>query len=258
MISIIISTNNDEFFRKVSESIHKTIGVPYEIIKIENNHQYSLCKAYNIGESRAIYPYLCFVHDDVAFMVDKWGPRLISLFESDPKIGLVGIAGNKFRGSYPAAIGQGPSIRRKYMRGNVYQLSSGYLDFDSSVDKKEIEDVVCIDGVFMFAKNEVFQYCHFDEALLTQFHGYDLDFSLQTFFQGYRVLVDRGMLIEHFSGGNYSKENTKANRKISKKWMKKLPVATPDLNISRFRLYYSDVINSLYFLYIAIKRELKF
>jgi len=125
-------------------------------------------------------------------------------------------------------------------------------------EHKETEDVVCVDGVFLFTKREVFQTCRFDDKLLTHFHGYDIDFSLQVFFQSYRVIVDRGILLDHHSSGDYSKQNTKANRKIGKKWLSKLPVATSDLHLSYFRLHYLDFLNWLYFLKTAFKRKIHF
>src|SRR5208337_2764590 len=101
--------------------------------------------------------------------------------------------------------GQSPYIK-KFKRGQIFQLIQDkdeylHFDFDENPVKKEIEDVVCIDGVFMFSKKEVFQKCRFDEKLLTGFHGYDMDFSLQVFFTGYRVIVDRMVVLYHASFG---------------------------------------------------------
>ncbi|MGC3976852.1 MAG: glycosyltransferase [Paludibacteraceae bacterium] len=258
MISIIVSTNNEIFLKNILENIHQTIGdIDYEIIDIFNPKKYSLCEAYNIGVERSKYHYLCFVHDDVVFRTNNWGERLVHLFENDHQIGLIGVVGNKFKSSYPSAIGQSSFIKKRYMRGSIIQTSTGYRDFDNSQTKKELEDVVCIDGVFMFTNKNVMNYCAFDDKLLTHFHGYDMDFSLQVFTKGLRVIVDREMLIEHISDGNYSKENTVANRLIGKKWRKELPVATNDLKLSAFRLHYFDLINWIYFFRKAMVRKLK-
>jgi len=255
MISIIISTQDLNLLEQVSENIKETIGVEYEIIAIENKAQYSICKAYNMGVEQSIYPYLCFVHEDVLFKTKEWGKRLISIMKNDPAIGLIGIAGTKFRSSYPSAIGQGPGLS-KYLRGNIFHYEI-YKDFDESIQQNELEDVVCIDGVFMLTKKEVFTYCRFDDILLTHFHGYDIDFSLQVFFQSFRVIVDRGILLAHYSNGNYIGQNTIANRKVGRKWLKKLPVATKDTHLSRMEIRFLDLLNWLYFLKMAFKRKIK-
>jgi len=255
MISIIISTQDLNLLEQVSENIKETIGVEYEIIAIENKAQYSICKAYNMGVEQSKYPYLCFVHEDVLFKTKEWGKRLISIMKNDPAIGLIGIAGTKFRSSYPSAIGQGPGLS-KYLRGNIFHYEI-YKDFDESIQQNELEDVVCIDGVFMLTKKEVFTYCRFDDILLTHFHGYDIDFSLQVFFQSFRVIVDRGILLAHYSNGNYIGQNTIANRKVGRKWLKKLPVATKDTHLSRMEIRFLDLLNWLYFLKMAFKRKIK-
>ena len=109
----------------------------------------------------------------------------------------------------------------------------------------------------MLTKKEVFTYCRFDDILLTHFHGYDIDFSLQVFFQSFRVIVDRGILLAHYSNGNYIGQNTIANRKVGRKWLKKLPVATKDTHLSRMEIRFLDLLNWLYFLKMAFKRKIK-
>ena len=256
MITIILSTYKQHLLKRVLTSIEETIGAEYEIIAIENSNKYSICEAYNIGVNNAKYSYLCFVHEDVIFKTQKWGERLISIMSVDNSIGLIGVAGTKFKSTYPSALGQSQKIRHLFMRGHIFHWETEYTDFDQSNQHKEIEDVVCVDGVFLFTKRDVFQNCRFDEKLLTHFHGYDVDFSLQVFFQGFRVIVDRGILLDHHSNGDYSKQNTIANRKIGKKWLSKLPVATSDTHLSRFKLHYLDLVNWFYFLTMALKRKL--
>lgn len=258
MISIIISTYKENFLKDITKNIKSTIGVDFEIIAIENHAKYSLCEAYNLGVEKAKYQFVCFVHEDVIFKNQDWGNILISLMNSDNSIGLVGVAGTKFRSSYPSALGQSPFLS-KFKRGHVFYMKNGiesYLDFDESSTPNEIEDVVCLDGVFLFSKKEVFKHCRFDDILLNHFHGYDIDFSLQVFFAGYRVLVDRRIEIFHASNGNYDRNNTIANRKISKKWWKKLPITTKDTNLSKLDIYKLNFLNWKFFLINALNQKL--
>lgn len=259
MISVIISTYKPILFQQITENIKQTIGVEYEIIGIENNTQYSICEAYNMGVERAKYPFLCFVHEDVIFLTSDWGKNLVSIMKNDNSIGLVGVAGTKFKSSYPSAWGQSPTLS-KFKRGHIKQRYRDnreyYIDFNENAESNEIEEVICLDGVFLFSKKEVFTKCKFDEKLLTDFHGYDIDFSLQVFFQSFKVVVFRGILLLHYSSGNYTRKNTIANRRIALKWRKKLPVATTDSHLSTFGIIKLDVLNWIYFLTTALKREI--
>jgi len=259
MISVIVSTYKPKLFEQFSLNLAKTIGVEYELIAIQNHAKYSLCEAYNMGVKQAKLNFFCFVHEDISFKTDNWGKRLISIMESDQKIGLIGVAGTKIKSSYPSGWGQSPALKR-FNRGHAFQIFDDtheflYHDYDENLIKKDIEDVVCIDGIFMFSRREVFQKCRFDESLLTNFHGYDIDLSLQAFFAGFRVVVDRQIILYHDSYGTYDKNHTIANRKIVKKWKSKLPTTTDDNNLSKLKLYWLEFLNWKYFIIEAVRRK---
>jgi GT2 family glycosyltransferase len=250
MISVIVSSCKSEVLLRFTQSLTNTIGTDFELITIENQAQYSLCQAYNLGIKNAKFPFLCFVHEDVIFKTNDWGKHLITKIEHDKNIGLIGIAGTKFKSTYPlSGWGQGPTLQ-KYKRGHIYhQLGNEeekHEEFDIHPTKSEFEEVVCVDGVFLFSTKEVFETCSFDSELLNNFHGYDTEISIQIFFRGYKIMVDRTLEIVHFSGGNYSPAYTQANRKISKKWKSKLPVASRDLKLKKFSLFIIDVINWIF------------
>jgi GT2 family glycosyltransferase len=259
MISIIISTHNQEFIQSVSQNIKETIGVEYEIIAIENHNKYSICEAYNLGSERANYPYLCFMHEDVLLKTHQWGTRLIDIMTKDSTIGLIGIAGSKFKSTYPTTgWGTGPFVTR-FWRGHHYKGRELQLhvELDKSTNKKEIDDVLIVDGVFMFTRKEVLNTCRFDEKILTHFHGYDTDFSLQVFTNSFRVVVYRGLELIHFSYGDLGDEFAKANRIIQKKWQSKLPIATKDSNLNTFQLFFYNTLTWTGYLLYAFKRKLK-
>jgi len=260
MISVIISTHNPVFFESISKNIHETIGVEFEIIGIENNAQYSLCKAYNIGESKAKYPYLCFVHEDVLFRTNNWGLLLSLSMETDNSIGLIGVAGTKFKSSYPNVgwgVGQYLSkLKRGHIAHRNNDGSESYMDYDQNTQKLEVDEVVCVDGVFLFSKQTVFDLCRFDDELLTDYHAYDIDFSLQVFFQSYKVLVDRRINLLHFSTGKYSRQYTLENRKVWKKWRTKLPVGSANIKGIQYKKYYYDFLSWYSYLSSALKRSI--
>ena len=102
-ISIIICSKNGFLEDELVENIKTTIGSEYEIIVIDNSkNKYSIFEAYNIGIKNSIFPYLLFVHEDVLFHSQSWGEILISYFNNDLKLGLIGIAGSKTKEKIPS------------------------------------------------------------------------------------------------------------------------------------------------------------
>ena len=259
MISIIVSTHKPEFLKNLVNSIPDTIGVNYEVIPVANHNQFSLCNAYNQGLAKAKYDYLCFVHEDVIFKSIGWGAEIISVLNDNKDIGLIGVAGSKFKSSLP--LGWHISILQEMRRGCIFQGQNSYEsvfdDFSPDKVSQQIEDVVCLDGVILFTKKSVFKECLFDEALLKGFHGYDIDFSLQVFFSGKRVVVDREIKIFHFSLGQFGKDKAKAEWRISRKWFGYLPMSTSDLNLSWFKIFKKEYEIYKWYLIPTIKRKIK-
>jgi GT2 family glycosyltransferase len=259
MISIIVSTRRPDFLNSLVNSIADTIGVDYEVITVENSSQFSICSAYNQGLTQAKYNYLCFVHEDVIFKSPGWGIEAISVMQKNEDVGLIGVAGSKFKSSLH--LGWYVSILKEMSRGCIFQgqnsPESVFDDFDPNEIKQQIEDVVILDGVILFTEKSIFQKCLFDEKLLTGFHGYDTDFSLQVFFSGKRVVVDRAIKIFHFSLGHFGQEKAKAEWEISKKWFGYLPVSTPDLHLSGFQIFKKEFIAYLWYIFPTIKRKIK-
>lgn len=255
MISVIISTHNQEYYAKVSTNIEKTIGQTFEIIAVRNSGQYSIAQAYNIGAKKARYPYLCFVHEDVLFETNNWGKELIRTMINERGIGLIGIAGSKIITNY--SLGWCcPFLPEIFLRGHLKQgLNSlekyKYENFSS--DTKDIDDVVALDGVFLFVKREIWEKNNFDEKIIKGFHGYDLDFSLQVFFNGFRVVIDKNIMLYHYSLGNANKDWFCTNQLILRKWKKLLPAKANDLLIKRRALLKVNILLFLRYLKHAFK-----
>lgn len=97
MLSIIICSVSPERLEQVTRNIHDTIGVDYEIIAIDNREkQWPIARAYNEGASRAHYPFLFFVHEDVKFHSVGWG-KCIEKKLKEPDCGVIGFAGSKVK-----------------------------------------------------------------------------------------------------------------------------------------------------------------
>ena len=72
MLSIIISSYQPEFYLALEKNIAESIGIPYEIMKIDNPGIMGICEAYNRGAEKAQYDFLLFLHEDVLFETQDW------------------------------------------------------------------------------------------------------------------------------------------------------------------------------------------
>ena len=214
----------------VSQNIADTIGVPFEIIAIDNSKgERGLCAVYNDGAGRAQYHVVCFAHEDVSIKTKNWGQSIIDLFCQQPQIGLVGVAGSSYKPLTPAGwIGMG-AVATDYiniLQGFKYAGGEPELCYRNPKNAK-VEQVACVDGVWLCTTKDVLSKVQFDEEMLKGFHGYDIDFSMAVG-RNYKVVVTYDVLLHHFSEGNFESEWFFAMLKINKKWSRQLPVCTED------------------------------
>ncbi len=226
MISIIICSRNKQVPTALKENINSTIGVEYEIITIDNSeNKYSIFSAYNHGATLSIFPYLCFLHEDVLFVTNGWGINLIKHLNQD-KCGIIGVAGGKIIANVPAQW----SNENRYI--NIIQHTkkskTGLYLHEPKSSSELFEEAIVVDGVFLSMRRDIFAQIKFDESL-KGFHSYDYDISIQSVIAGYKNYVVYDILLEHFSEGfkDYNYYNNLI--KVYKKWHLKLPLITSDI-----------------------------
>ncbi|NNV56584.1 glycosyltransferase [Limnovirga soli] len=228
MISVIVCSRSLPLFQTLSDNIAKTIGVDFEIIRINNaNGKMGICAAYNAGAAKAIFPYLCFVHEDVLFHTQYWGRHILAHFKADETIGLIGVAGAVYKSRMCSAWGESESgwIENKRMNIIHHSNAAGNPDthFNINPANETQSRVAAIDGVFMATTKHHWEQVQFNQSLLTGFHGYDLDYSIHMGLT-HKVVVVYDVLIEHFSGGNNTLDWQKAILRVHRKWAHKLPI----------------------------------
>lgn len=243
MISIIVSTYRPEFYRTLEESIVRTIGVPFEMIPIENHGEYSIAQAYNLGAQKARYAYLCFVHEDVIFQTTRWGMRAIRVMQDHRDAGMVAVVGCTVQSKY--FLGWYNTYKENLLlRGRICQGLNSWderLLVDFFKTDQDILEVVSVDGVFMFTRKDIAMQCSFDEKTIKGFHGYDLDFSLLLKSRQYKIFVDRGILLCHYSRGDAKKAWFFANMAVLKKWKRSLPYFASDRTVTRSEMLKIDL-----------------
>ena len=178
MVSVIICSINKLLARQVEKNIDDTIGVPWELILIDNTEiKKGITRVYNEGAARARYDILCFVHEDVEFQTRNWGRLIQQYFDNDPQLGLVGVAGARYKGRAWSGWWTGiPSVDYcNIYSGNKFDTAERtYLNPDPNV---KYYPAVVADGVFLCARKKAWQESKFNERLINGFHFYDIDFS---------------------------------------------------------------------------------
>lgn len=221
MISIIICSRTPFISKKLSDNIAETIGCNFELIIIDNSqNQHSIFEAYNTGVKKSIGTYWCFIHDDILFRSQDWGKKVISIFDNDIQIGLIGVAGSKIKTRMPSAWWDCPD---ELMVVNItHHLQNNQKEVQChGFNQSNYVEVAVIDGVFMAARSN--KSISFDDSL-TGFHHYDLFLCLQYLKQKLKIVVTNQVLIEHFSIGTINKTWVASAMTFDKKYGKMLPL----------------------------------
>ena len=108
MVSILVCSIKASFLESLKKNISETIGCPFEILVWNNlTEQKPITEVYNLLADRAQYPYYCFIHEDIRFDTLNWAQNLLKAFEDNPKTGLIGIAGAKYKSKTPSGWSTG-------------------------------------------------------------------------------------------------------------------------------------------------------
>jgi len=197
LISVVISSYQEHHLRKICQNIKDTIGVDHEIIVIENKNKYSIAEVYNLGISKAKFPYLCFVHEDLTIKTHNWGETIISLFMNDQNIGLIGVAGVTEKTKSPSQLWS--TDTKNQVIYIEHKINESIELTTSNWESQKYKEVVIIDGVFMAMRN--FKKLFFNTKI-PGFHFYDMSISLECFKQNLKVIATNQILIEHYSLGS--------------------------------------------------------
>lgn len=231
MISVITCSVKPDFLSSFSENLKSTIGIEYELIDFDNREKnWGLCKVYNTCAKKAKFDHLLFIHEDVIFHTLNWGCKLIAhLNNSD--VGLVGIAGSKYKSKLPGPWWGVPKEMKKIHIIQSFQKNHAIIN--ESID--DTIEVAVIDGVFMACRKEVWEEHKFDENTFKRFHNYDIDFSIDIN-KTHKVVCVNDILIEHLSNGSYNLDWLKSTIQISKKWKNILPLSTVQIDNDKSKM----------------------
>lgn len=254
MISIVVCSIKPLLLEKLKDNINHTIGVPYEVISIDNRSgQHSICSAYNFGAQQARCDYLCFVHEDILFHTSKWGEKLVNHL-SKADVSLVGVLGCTVKTTCPSGVYTNIQTLNRINQLQRYPDQSLVHYYDNPYNES-LSEVSTLDGIFLACRKDNWSKKPFDSEGLRHFHGYDIDFSLAQSENG-KVVVVYDILIEHISFGNNTKEWIDAQLYINKKWAAALPLIK-EKNISKALLKQADIENCNQLIVSLVKNNYK-
>ncbi len=240
MISIVVCSINPSLASNLQISIANTIGLEFEMIIIDNRlSNKSIGTVYNEGALKATYPYVCFVHEDVVFTSQNWGKTLLRYFTSNDRLGLVGVAGAKYKSITNSGWYTGSKTLDCVNIFHVDKNGKEKKIISMPSSNSLIEKVVCIDGVFMCSTKNAWQANQFNEQILNGFHFYDIDFSLRISNMYETIVTSEIDMIHLTEGGSFSNNwmhysllwHTIQNEK------KYLPQTLPELDQNQFGKY---------------------
>lgn len=258
MLSIIISSYQPQFYSALEKNIAETIGIPYEIIKIDNPNLMGICEAYNKGASLSKYDYLLFVHEDVIFHTKEWGQKLINHLKLE-NVGVVGVAGSNYVPKAPCGW---------FIFDEIYNFKN-YIQNNKERTRRTIKQmlipyakVFAVDGVFMAVTKFVYNEFLFD-VKVKGFHGYDTDFSLRVATR-YHNYVINDVLIEHFSEGDSNKlwfdNNIQIREKIMHRYQENFDEKVESILfhafLRRYFSYYNCNLKNIFFTFRFFPHQL--
>jgi hypothetical protein len=230
MLSIVICTKNPQINPDLEKNIHKTIGIDYEIITIDNSkNEYSIFSAYNSGISKSKFPYICFVHDDVLFMTENWGMHICNHL-IDSSVGIIGVAGGDLMTKVPAPWSVS-GIAKNFIQSDKSQKRKSVNHTAQKNQGSIIQEVVLLDGVLLCMSRILLEKIRFDDKTFDGFHAYDIDICIQVKLAGYKNFVVYDIAIEHFSHGFRNKEWVMNMLKVFTKWKPFLPISSNNYSL---------------------------
>jgi hypothetical protein len=203
MLSLIVCSVNPNYLSQLKASVAATIGVEHEWLVWDNRQEnQGLCYVYNQLAEQVRFPLMVFLHEDLIFQTGDWGKILIDRFGNNASVGLIGVAGGRYKSALYSGWYTGLPASDYYHIMHRNGKEEFMLSYPA-VWEKTFEEVVNIDGVFMACRREAWQCHRFDEDLLKGFHFYDIDFSLRVA-KYYTVEVTNQIEMVHLTkGGDY-------------------------------------------------------
>ena len=218
MISIVALCRNSSSLKLLAQNIQDTSAREVEFIGIDNTlNLYDIPTAYNSGISQTTGDILCFVHDDVQFVMTGWDEIFESSFKQIPNIGVLGCAGGTKFNNAPS------SWWTKRTESEIHMSHLGADDSASGQVFANPKKVIGIDGFILVVRKEHVINDFRWSSIIGSFHGYDLDLCLHMHLTlGMSNFVLPETIIQHNSPGSNNIDWAHSMIRIWKKYYRGL------------------------------------
>src|SRR5690349_21085161 len=142
MISVIICSADPVELQLVKENIATTIGTVHEIIAFDNAHaEKGICELYNEGAKQAKNDILVFMHEDIEMKTADWGVKVLEIFNANPNLGLMGVAGGGYKSVVPSSwynadLEINGGFYCNLIQGFKYSGRESFLDYRNAKNEK--------------------------------------------------------------------------------------------------------------------------
>lgn len=176
-IAFIVCTNNQVMMNECTTYING-LKVPegYATDVITITDAKSICSGYNQAMNKCDAKYKIYLHQDIFITDENFILKLLDIFASDEKIGMIGLIGAPHLDKN-AIMWEMPRV------GNLMTDRIDHMDL--GVHPGEIIDADCVDGILMATQYDI----PWRDDLFKGFHFYDISQSFEYRRKGYRVVV---------------------------------------------------------------------
>jgi GT2 family glycosyltransferase len=209
---IIVNHKSDQFLEKCLKSIRNKFSDSKKEIIVVNNSDYSsgfsdnlkiirssnfgFGSACNLGAKESLGDILCFLNPDTGIISNDF-PKIISEFENNPKLGIIG----------PGLVDENGSVQ-DWSAGkeiSLLDIIGNNLGFQRSrkiwTSEKKVE-CAWVSGACLFIRKELFEKLNgFDEKFFLYFE--DIDLCKRALNSDYQVLYYPEFAIKHLGGKSF-------------------------------------------------------
>lgn len=178
-VSFIICVNNELYFNECQYYIHRLL-IPegYEIDIISIREAPGMAAAYNAAMHETDAKYKVYLHQDVFITNRNFITDMVSVFEQDRKVGMLGCIGTDCLPLHASAI-------TAWNVGCIqHNCTPGKMQCRQNADKTPVE-VEGLDGLLLATQYDV----QWREDLFDSWHFYDISQCLEMKRRGYKAVV---------------------------------------------------------------------
>lgn len=185
---VVVDNGSGPEVKEYFDSLSDTVEIQYK----RNSANLGPIKAINQGIELARCKYIIAVHNDIVIMERGWLDKMKRCFESDPRVGLIGLAGR-------TEIYETGCVNEESLKHNLQNE-----DLNEPM-KEESADVAVVDGMCLAMRRELLEKVKGLDEQYGYMHCYDLDLSLASIDAGFKNVIVKISAIHIGNGGRTRK-----------------------------------------------------